>query len=102
MEAYKKWVRRNKEYVHSLESLANVSCVLFFNYIEFMSVFEQYACRLVIGVHMIVLALCSLFLFLMVICINHVSFKLETILEKTGYKLCVDMNSRLLPFVTDC
>ncbi|MFS7929787.1 putative peroxisome membrane protein, Pex16 [Helianthus anomalus] len=23
MEAYKRWVRRNKEYVHSLESLAN-------------------------------------------------------------------------------
>jgi hypothetical protein len=25
MEAYKRWVRQNKEYVHSLESLANVS-----------------------------------------------------------------------------
>ena len=25
MDAYKRWVRRNKEYVHSLESLANVS-----------------------------------------------------------------------------
>lgn len=25
MEVYKRWVRRNKEYVHSLESLANVS-----------------------------------------------------------------------------
>lgn len=24
MEAYKRWVRRNKDYVHSLESLANV------------------------------------------------------------------------------
>jgi peroxin-16 len=23
MEAYKRWVRQNKEYVHSLESLAN-------------------------------------------------------------------------------
>jgi hypothetical protein len=27
MEAYKKWVRRNKDYVHSLESLANVSLI---------------------------------------------------------------------------
>lgn len=25
MEAYKRWVRQNKDYVHSLESLANVS-----------------------------------------------------------------------------
>ena len=25
MEAYKRWVRRNRDYVHSLESLANVS-----------------------------------------------------------------------------
>lgn len=25
MEAYKNWVRQNKDYVHSLDSLANVS-----------------------------------------------------------------------------
>lgn len=30
MEAYKKWVRENKDYVHSLESLANVSSYLNF------------------------------------------------------------------------
>ena len=38
MEAYKNWVRQNKDYVHSLESLANVrpfpfEFVLFFSYI---------------------------------------------------------------------
>lgn len=31
MEAYKKWVRRNKDYVHSLESLANVSLIFIFD-----------------------------------------------------------------------
>ena len=42
MEAYKKWVRENKDYVHSLESLANVSFYLCcFNFHGFMNVMSN-------------------------------------------------------------
>lgn len=37
MEAYKKWVRDNQDFVHSLESLANVSCSL-----NFLTLFLDY------------------------------------------------------------
>lgn len=37
MEAYKKWVRENKDYVHSLESLANVSYLNFYKFHYFIS-----------------------------------------------------------------
>lgn len=36
MEAYKKWVRENKDYVHSLESLANVSSLNFSKFCYFI------------------------------------------------------------------
>lgn len=45
MEAYKRWVRRNKDYVHSLESLTNVSLQIlpsFLSCFPFLVLFRLY------------------------------------------------------------
>ncbi|RVW41097.1 hypothetical protein CK203_022823 [Vitis vinifera] len=46
MEAYKKWVRRNRDYVHSLESLANLSHTIVVNcYVDaVIFLFELWLC----------------------------------------------------------
>lgn len=40
MEAYKKWVRSNRDYVHSMESLANVSYKRLLPFLSFVFCFE--------------------------------------------------------------